>query len=290
MIESTRIWRGIQLGGASPFKIEEESGLDDIIVRSATRTVPRGDGGIPGPHFEDTKTIVTNLWVSGDTPAQAEERAATLRAVMKPTQDTHSYRLRHAGDVEKFVRARVLRLSSTRSVWTERLAVVSMVAVWEVADPRVYGTVPESLTLAAFDGVRVGFNLPEDLPFNMSPAPRSVNEAVHSGSGLAYPVIQVQYPVSSSGSHTGFTLTNLSTGVSIESDATLTVGQTLTVDMDARVRYTGDLVFSVDGSSRIGSWVRPRFDFFLQPGSNVLKFEPVGTAVMAVRLTWLPTY
>jgi len=290
MIESTRIWRGFQLGGSSAYKIEEESGLDDIIVRSATRTVPRGDGGIPGPHFQDTKQIVTKLWTYGDTPAEAEERAAALRAVMKPTQDTHNYQLRHAGDIEKFVRARVLRLTEPRSVWTERLAVVSMVAVWEVADPRVYGTTFESLTLAAFDGVRVGFNLPADLPFNMGAATRSTNDAFHSGTSLAYPVIQVQYPTTSSGDHTGFTLTNLSTGVAIESVATLTVGQTLTIDMDARVRYTGDLVFSVDGSSRIGSWVRPRFDFYLQPGSNVLKFEPVGTAVMAVRLTWLPTY
>jgi hypothetical protein len=292
MNESTRVWRGITIGGGSSWcQIVEETGLDDIIVRSATRTVPRGAGGIPGPHFQDLKTIVAKLWVYGSSPAEAEQRVALLRQAMTPSQDTFPLYLKHQGDVDKFVRARPVRFSQPRSVWSETLAVFEVTAIWEVADPRVYGITPESLLVGAFSDELVGINLPDDqLPWNMAPAPQSFSDAFHSGTGLAYPVIQVQFPAGGSGDHTGFQLSNLTTGVSIVSDAVLTPGQTLTADMDAYVRYTGELIFSVDGSSRIGNWIRPRFEFYLQPGSNVIKFEPVGTATVVCRLTWLPTY
>lgn len=291
MNESTRIWKGLTFGGDSWIQVVEEEGLDDINVRSATRTVPRGAGGIPGPHFEDVKTIVHKLWVHGSDTAEAEERMAQLRQALKPSQDTFPLYLQHQGDIEKFVRARPVRLSQPRSVWSETLGVFEITVVWEVADPRVYGTVEETLLVGAFSDEIVGINLPGDqLPWNMAAAPQDLSDAFHSGDGLAYPVIQVQFPAGGSGDHTGFVLTNLTTGVSIESTAELTPGQTLTVDMDAYVRYTGALVFSVDGSSRIGSWARPRYQFHLQPGSNVIKFEPEGTAAVACRLTWLPTY
>lgn len=292
-MSTTRTWRGLTLGGSSatPYQVEKESGLDDLDVRSGTRTLPRLDGAAPGPHYAQPREIVVDLLWGGSGGAAAEALTEALRAVTGPSEETlYEYGITRADGTEWFVRGRVARRRLPRDVLTETVGHVAGVLVLECPDPRIYSAALTGVLVPEYGAGGIGWNLPGDFPLNTTEASGDLGVAVNEGTSNAYPLIRFTYPVGAVGTADGVTLTNLTTGQAVEFTVTLTVGQTLVADMDALVRATGGLIVYLEpASSRYGQWTPPRDPFFLAPGTNLLRFDIDGTAPLVCRVDWRHT-
>lgn len=290
LADHQREFNGLTLGDQTPYNIIEESGLEGFSVRSGTRPIPRDDGAIPGLHLADQKTVVIPVEVVGDPETVVEPAVNAAEAAFVPQRTEQlQYRFKNPGDDERFVWARPVRFRRTRNAETT-VGVDGFQVALELADPRIYSVAELIEGVPIFEASGGGADLPADLPLDMTAATQELGTAINEGSGRAYPVVRFQFPSGGSGTVTGVELTNLTTGVVLDVDTTLVAGQTLTADMDALIRATGDPVIHIAGVSRYGDWVPPREPLFLAPGSNSLRFEVTGTSTDPVAVvTWRHT-
>lgn len=290
---STRTWRGLTFGGGGAYQITEESGLDDLEVRSGIRDLPRAHGAAAGPHYAAPRTIVLDLWWAGGTAADGEGLTAALRAATVPSIDTlHPYGLTRPDGSEWFLRGRVNRRQIPRTVDTETLGLVRATLAFECPDPRIYSAASLGVTIVSYLlAPSGGFDLPADLPWNMSAATKTLGVVVNRGNADAYPVLRFTYPADDygEGDCAGVAVLNLTTGQTLLILSELIAGQTLIADMDALVRVTGDPIVSIDGASRYGEWYPPRDPFALIPGLNLLRFAVLGDAPVVCRIEWRHT-
>lgn len=289
---STRTWRGLTLGGfTSPYRIEKETGLDDLDVRSGSRNLPRSDGAAPGPHYAEPREVVVDLFWGAATAAAAEALTETLRAVTGPSETTlYDYGIIRADGTAWFLRARIRRRRLPRDVLTETVGHVAGSLVLEAPDPRIYSVENPGVLVAEYSTTGAGWNLAAaELPLNAASSAPAFGVAENEGTANAYPVISFHYPDGETGDADGFTITNLTTGQTLEVVTTITAGQTLIVDMDALVRASGALVVHIANSSRYGSWTPPRDPFALVPGINLLRFDLDGDAPIVARVYWRHT-
>lgn len=292
MSGSARTWRGLTFGGGpgTTYHITEETGLDDLDVRSGIRELPRADGAAPGPHYAAARTIVLKLGWGAADPATAEAITAALLDVTGPSpNDLHEYGITRPDESAWFVRGRVARRRIPRTVDTEHIGDIAGTLAIECPDPRIYSAIPAGVVVPEFGADGGGIDLPEDLAWNMDPAELLIGVAVNEGNANAYPLIRFTYPAGETGDADGVTLTNLTTGQEFEVVTTMTAGQTLTADMDALVRATGADPVTLAGSTRYGQWTAPRDPFVLIPGTNLLRFDLDGTAPVVARVDWRHT-
>lgn len=286
-----RQFNGLLMGVGTDYHIFDEAGLTTLTVRSGTRPAPRAAGSIPGLHVADSKRVVLTLKIYG-TPSELEERDATLRAAMTVSEaEQFQYRFRtHFGD-EGFVWARVLDRPGKHDLDTELVGYLERRVGFEVADPRIYSVDQHSEPVPILSTAGGGIDFPNDFPANWSASVQSSATLVNAGDADAYPLFRFQFPAGGSGDCTGVEVTNLTNGDVLDIDSTITVGQTLIVDMDAYVRAVPDsLIVHIDASSHFGNWQHPRNPFRLSPGPNEIQFEVTGSTTDIVCLaTWRDT-
>lgn len=279
-----RQFRSLVFGTGTAYAIVSEQGLETLAVRSGTRPAPRAAGSIPGLHVADSKRIVLRLRIEADSPAQAEEDLAALRAVVAVSEsEQHQYRFRHMSGAESFVWARVIDRPGARDTTTEGVGLVEPRIGFEVADPRIYSVSQHQslvpLLASGFPGIDFAWNF----PLNWAAGSQSEAVLVNAGDQDAFPLVRFQYPSGGSGTCTGVTLTNLTNGDVLDITAALLAGQTLDADMDAYVRALPDVpIIGIGSSSRFGDWEHPRDPFRLSPGSNIIQFEVTGTSTDVV--------
>jgi hypothetical protein len=290
-----RQYRGLVMGPGTEYEIIEETGLETLTVRSGTRPAPRAAGSIPGLHVADSKLVALTVEIATGDAATAEVLDAALRAVMVVSEsDQFEYKFLLASGVESFVWARVIDRPRKRDMASEQFGFYTRSIGFEVADPRIYSVEQHSENVPLLAADFPGFDLPDDLPFNMVAGTQSEAILINAGDQDAYPLCQFQFQSGGSDDWEGLVLTNETNGSVLDIDSTLTAGQILTADMDAYVRAVPDnLIVYIGGSSRFGDWQHPRDPFYLSPGSNVITFEveAAGTPTTdaACLLSWRDT-
>lgn len=286
-----REFNGLTLGDGTVYNIPEETGLEGFEIRSGSRPIPREDGSIPGLHTVDSKTVVIPVEVVGDPETDISPAVDAALSAFAPSRDVQrQYRFKNPGDPERFVWARSIRFQRSRTL-DGAAGVDGFQVALEIADPRIYSVEQFSTLVDIFEATGGGFNLPvAELPLNMTEASQALAVANNAGARDAYPLIRFQFPSGGSGTCTGVQVENLTNGDLLDVDTTLVAGQTLTADMDALIRATGESVIHIDGSTRYGDWVPSRDPFRLSSGDNSLKFEVTGTSTDVVcNVTWRST-
>jgi hypothetical protein len=276
-------YRGLTFGKDTPYLVKLAEELEGVVVRSGDRELPRGHGSVPGPHYAVARQPVLSLTVSGGT-SDMDTLVQTLADTFAPQPTPQPLTWKRPTRGERMVYARPLQFAPPRGVGLRNLKVALT-----CADPRIYSSAGRSLIVPLYTAAGGGLDYPGDYPKNF---PAGVNlDAVASNAGAAdaYPLVRVYGPAS--GTLTGFTLHNLTTGEDLSVAASVAAGQILTVDNSAFVTGSGGLVVGLDGASRYGSWTQPRMPFRLPPGDSLLRFQITGTATSAACvLTWADTW
>jgi len=284
---STRSWRGLTFGGDSPFQITQEDGLEGSEVRSGVRNLPRLHGATPGSHFAEPRIIVLELNWAADTPAAAQTLTDQLLAVTGPSETSlYEYGIVGSDLTERMVRGRVSRRVLPRDQASEAVGSLKGRLVFECPDPRIYSPEPTGIVVPEFDIGGEGFDWVVDWPVDAAEPTVSYGTAVNTGNSDAYPLIRFAAAVEVG----QVTLTNLTNGAVLDIQTTIAIGQTLTCDMDALIRVTGDPIIHISGASRFADWQTPRIPFALAPGTNTLTFTHDGTAGdVTCRVDWRHT-
>lgn len=284
----TRSYRGLVFGGpGSDYRILSEEGLEGFEVRVGDRELPREDGSIPGLHLVSSREFMIVVRVEGVDDEDLETKLAALEVATVPSRSTeHRYVFLEAGRAERFIRARVTRRSRPRDAELVGAHTAEVSIMFRAADPRIYSSALKSINVPVFEASGGGFDLPADLPINMTAPSQALGNATNDGARDAYPLLRFQYV---SGTVTGVLLTNLTNGDVLDIDTTLTAGQTLVADMGALIRATGDPVVYIGSASRYGDWQLPRDPFRLSSGSNLLKLEVSGGGSVVGNVSWRDT-
>ena len=258
-------------------------GLEGASVSSGTRDLPREDGSVPGLHTLQRKMPIFQLEPVGD--AEYYECQTFFKHHRDNEGELH---WKMPNNPQRFVRARVIG----RTHFLDGLMVgrIPMTVGFEVPDPRMYGIDTHIQQLGIFTSIGGGLDWNIDWDVDWSAITSSGEVTAHNaGNGNAFPVLKFFGPIS--GTITGVTLLNVTTGISFISTTDIIAGQVLTADMDARVRGTGTRLIDLSGASKYGDWVLPRDTFYLQPGDNDIQFVVTGTSTDAIAsLSWRDTY
>lgn len=282
-----RTFNGITYGDGTVYDLAEEEGLEWISAESGTRSIPRSDGGIRGLHTRPVKQITATIEIATGVATTTEAALEELQKawVVSPESDSQLV-FKDPERTEKFVRGSIIELRPARD-HDRNLGFARLNVAWELADPRVYSTERPQELVPVFGASLGGFDLAADLPVDMAEAEQELGTAINEGSTNAYPVVQFQHV---SGTVSGVTLTNLTTGVVLDVQTAIVSGQILTADMDALIRATGEPVIAIGTASRYGDWQTPRTPFYLEPGSNSLKFEVTGGGEAVCSVAWFHTF
>lgn len=276
-------YRGLTFGRGTTLEVAAVDGLEGAVMRIADQELPRGHGSVPGPHYVDARTPVVEFVSLGGTPDR-EPLHRVLADAFAVQQVSSPLEWKADGYPARMVYARPVQLVLPRDLTSNPKVALTC------ADPRIYGADLHTLNVPRYTVAGGGLDYPGDYPKNFAAGLVVDAVATNAGAADAYPVLRFYGPTDG-GTVTGVTMRNLTTGQVLTVTTPVTSGQILTVDNLARVTGSGDLVVSLDGTSRYGSWVQPRTPFALIPGDNLLRFESAGssTAVQAVA-TWRDTW
>ena len=287
-------YRDLVFGEGTNYHINWVDGFEGFDARTSDSDNPRGDGAIRGVDYVAPRTIgfeLAMIEVDGDIESDDYETMwVNVRNAFLPSRSLdHELTFKRPGMPERMIRCRPVQLNR-KETYRQYNAVGFPPVVLRAVDPRIYSTATRSVLLQPYSASGGGVDLPNDLPINFGAGSQIEVNADNDGSADAYPLVRFYGPIS--GTVTGVTLTNVTTGQVLEISATITTGQILTADMTAAVTGSNQLVVSLDGSSRYGDWELPREAFALAPGSNTLRFEVTGTSTDAQCLvqwrdTWL---
>lgn len=253
--------------------------------RIADTPIPQRDGDMVNGRWAAGRIVVFPFMILGQSEhaVRRSEWLSTFRA--DDPRDEHWLVFKDHGGTY-MVRVRVARRRVDQNPAGARSLSASAVVEFKLADPRVYDGVNWLQTAIPSYGAGAGggFNLPvAQLPINMTAPSGGGTIFENTGQTTAYPLIRVTAVGSSM---TAFELANLTTGKVVEVNTTVTVGQTLVIDMDGLARATAGPHIHIEGSSRYGSWVHPRDLWGLAPGFNSLLVTVTGGTPF-VRLDWL---
>lgn len=284
-----QFWFGEDTEAGKVFGIDTEidvvsaEGIEELRIRSGTRTLPRDDGSVPGLHLVASKDVIMDLDILGDAEYY------NFLAVLTPKKnDEGEFHWKFPGQTQKFMRGRVFARTDKRTGFTH--SKIPMTLIFEIADPRIYDLVNETETINIFEPAPEGIDFEIDFEVDFALFGGAGFDVVHTNDGNsdAYPLVRFFGPIS--GTCTAVKLLNLTTGVDLEVITTILTGQTLTCDMDARKRGSGTRIIDLAGASRYGDWVLPRDTFFFQPGDNLIRLEITGTSTNVIAVTnWRAT-
>jgi hypothetical protein len=286
-------YRGLVFGQAQDIMVNRVEGLEGFEVRSSDSEQPRGDGSIRGLDYVGARTIAFEL-VNYETTMNGgqdyEANWAAVRSTFQPSrEDDFPLTFKRPGQPERFIRCRPVQLTRVEKYLDFNIRGYPPV-VLRAVDPRIYSTTERAGNVPVYATSAGGMDFPiAEFPVDFTGGTQSELVVQNDGAADAYPLIRVFGPVT--GTCTGFTLTNSTTGQEITVTTTIGAGQILTADMDAAVTGSPRLVISLSGSSRYGDWQLPRKAFYLAPGSNTLRFEVAGSSTDVVcNLTWRDTW
>ena len=275
-----------------PVGIMTVTGLEDLDIRAGNSTMPRGDGAIPGLHTINSREISLGLAASGASKSQAlsDTVAATLAAFSR-TQAPQPLYFKLPGMPERFIFARVIGRQvkhETARTFGHRPILVRLAA----ADPRIYGAEDTNRTLFIYDATGGGTDYGIDYGVDFTVDTSAEVVLNNDGDDNAYPNVRFYGPPT--GTLTEVKLTNTTTGDELEITADLLTGQILSADMRRIISADPgtDPYIHLGGSTRYSDWTLPRTPIYLQPGSNLVRFETTGSTTDAVcvvnyRDTWL---
>ncbi len=289
VLKDYQFWFGGVSESGKVFGIDTEidvvttQGIEEIRVRTGTRPLPRDDGSIPGLHMVASKDVIFGLDILGDT-----EYYDFLEALVPKRNEEGEFHWKFPDIEQKFMRARMFARTDKRTGFTN--SKIPMTLIFEIADPRIYGLVKETHNINVFQVPTEGIDFEIDFGVDFAITAGGGFDVVHThdGNSDAYPLVRFFGPTT--GTCTAVKLSNLTTGIDLEVNATLLTGQILVCDMDARKRGTGIRVIEIEGASRYGDWVLPRDTFYFQPGDNLIRLEITGTSTDVIAVTnWRAT-
>ena len=285
-------YNGLVFGLDTDIGITDVTGFDDLDVGLGDSPIPRGDGDVPGLSRAKARDIQLTLRAKGEK--RSDELANTILdafAAFSMRNEPLPLYLKDPGFEEVFVYARPIGRVMGRKP-TTTFGSTPLVIRMKAADPRIYSTVEKAHTLYEFSASGGGLDYNVDYGKEFVGAGSGLATLVNDGNGNAYPLLRFYGPTS--GTVTGVTLTNLTTGQTLVINSTILTGQTLTADMRRMIAAdpTDVPYINLDGSTRYGDWQLPRVPFYLAPGSNSIKYEITGTStdapcVINYRSTWL---
>jgi hypothetical protein len=285
-------YRGLTFGEGTTYFVNTAEGFEGFDTRTSDADQPRGDGGIRGLDYVAARTLAFELALieTADLDGSIYEGLyAAVRAAFAPSlSQDYPLVFKRPGLPERQINCRPIQLSrSEKFLRFNRFGFPPVVL--RAVDPRIYATTVQTVSVPVYAASIGGVDLPAELPLDFTGGAQIEVQATNNGTANAYPLIRFYGPTT--GTVTGVTLTNSTTGDVLQISTTITTGQILTADMTAAVTGSNSLVVSLDGSSRYGSWALPRTAFPLAPGSNSLRFQVTGTSTDALcAVTWSDTW
>lgn len=278
-------YRGLTMGGDTAYDVDEVVGIRGFKARDSSVLLPRGDGQVPGRNYLKGKTVSLRVRTYGvpDTTDQAGKEQDLETAFQVSQDDQFDLNYKRAGWPEQRIIGRTVSIDRVLRHNNERGSAPYIVTL-QASDPRTYGIILAQVTVPIFDASKTGgLDYPVNYPknYNQGSSAGATATIANAGNATAWPVIEIAGPTDG-GTLTGFTLINLTSGDELEVNTDVLAGQVLRVDMTALVTGSGELVVSLDGSTRYNDWELPRAPFGLDPGSNELRFNVSGTTEAAV--------
>src|SRR5690606_25092691 len=208
---------------------------------------------IPGKHYAESKVIVLTTEVMGPLN-DTEELFDNFKAAFQLSEDEeYPYIFKNPGQDERFIWARTIRRPRVRTLASE-LGVTQMQVALKAADPRVYSTTRKDVTVPLFQVGGGGFNLPTELPLDMTEPTRARAVADTVTDADVYPLMRLHHSAGRTAAGDGVTLTDVTSGDVLTIATSIAPGQTLLSDMPAAVRGTGDLIVYIDNASHYSAW------------------------------------
>lgn len=287
-------YNGLTFGEGTGYYVNRAEGFEGFDTRTSDSDQPRGDGSIRGLDYVAARIVAFELAIieTADSDGSIYEGLySALRSAFAPSRSADlPLVFKRPGQPERQINCRPIQLA--RSEQFRRYNRYGFPPVLlRAADPRIYSSALHTATVPIYAATAGGMDFPvTDYPVDFTGGTQTEFVVTNAGAATAYPLVRFYGPVT--GTCTGVTLTNTTTGDVLTITTTITTGQILTADMGAAVNGADSLVISLDGSSRYGSWSLPRAAFGFAPGSNTLRFQVTGTSTdvvcnVAHRDTWL---
>lgn len=285
-------FRGLVFGEGCDLMVNRAEGFEGFEVRTSDSDQPRNDGGLRGLDYVAPRTLAFELsaWEPDGDGTAYEGLWSLVRGAFKPSRDTdYDLLFKRPGAPERLIRCRPISLVRVEE-WRRFNRYGYPPVVLRAVDPRIYSAELHMANVPVFASIQGGTELPvTEFPVDFTGGSQTELGVQNDGTADAYPLIRFYGPAT--GTCTGVTLTNSTTGQVFQVSTTITSGQILTADMEAAVTGANGLVISLGGSSRYGSWALPREPFALAPGSNTLRFQVTGTSTdVACNVAWRSTW
>lgn len=268
-------------------------------IRADSLPLPLRDGARPTDGYRGARVLsVRGGIVHGDTRATSN----ALQRLLDELDIVRSDGALVGYEVNAVKQLTVRRAAPVDVDWsgpTVRWATTLVAADWRKYDAieqsvflGPYTAPTDGIDLTADSGADLGIDFALDsgadlgIDFAGTPGAYPDHEVVNAGSARTYPVVEFRGP--SSSSMTSFKVTNLTTGGVLQIGTTVNAGESLFADMRAAYGLSSGAPVTLGGVSRYGSWVSPRTPWYLDPGTNLLRFQVLaGTATGAsARVAW----
>lgn len=291
-------YRGLIFGEGTPYVLAGSVNLWDTETTRGDLSIPRGDGAVPLDDFLAPRDLVLTFMVYGNNTAEAEANVHRIRDAFRRTGGREAWLRFRTHDRIWRVRCRPVRLSVPYGYVEARSHIFKVTVLLALADPRIYGDDLRTVQIPVYDPTQVsqddGYDLDTDLPFDVDAVIGAGGEVLvaNQGNDMAWPVLSVRNdgPVPLE----RISFANLTTGLTLAIETTLTTGQTLVANMDALVRAAPGPHIHVDGVTRYADWIQPRIPWGLESGTNRVRFmpeasEPFDSKLITARMTWRDT-
>ena len=286
-------YNGLDIGNAYPVGLIEAEGLTDLTVGMGDSSIPRGSGDVPGLSVAKARTVTLTLRVRGDKRSQElADDVKTVVSAFAMSQEPKALTFKEPGVPEQLVYVRVAGVHVPRKP-TLTLGYRPVTVRLKAADPRVYSAEEYSDTAGIYNpsGGGIDYNKDGNIDYLGDPSAGEVI-ARNDGNAEAFPVVRFYGPTT--GTMTGATIQNITTGAVADFDfaSGLLSSDIFTADFRRLVTVDpGEVPYiRLNSSNRYGEWQLPRTPFSLAPGDNVLRLEVDGTTTDAQAvITWRDT-
>ena len=227
--------------------------------------IPLTDGDTPRFTLASPRPLSVHLLIKGGSPADFEQVRATLQNGMNPKSGTGYFRCTRQDGIKRDINCKYADGFHGEETWGVMSSVHQELLLGFIAhDPYFYDTLATVLTFVT----TAATNFFPITPLRLSsPSIGSGFSIFNSGDVEAFPVFSITGP------GTNPVLTNTTTGKAITATITLSAGQVLTIDTNAKT------VVREDGSNQFGTLSLSSVLWSLAVGQNALTLAMSGTGV-----------
>lgn len=268
------------LGPTTNFRVLSVDGLGGPPLRTSDSARPRDHGQWIGADYMDARMVVLELAVTGASADATITNLDRLKGMWIPDTDPNlraelAFRLPGAGN--RKVRGRVRRIDVDLS--QVQFLHVPVTAEFFANDPHLlsessnWANVPISSSVGAN-----GVAYPKAYPIDYGGYVSSDAQVTNDGNMPARPIITFFGPL------TDPTVTNETTGETFALDITLSAGQVLVCDFDARTVLLGG------NTSRYYAVANDAVWWSLLPGLNTIRLTDAATGTGRASISWYDTW